>query len=137
MKVFRKKCRAKDRKEVGTSNNAIKMNYRKAAMITLKFRMYNPHTSFIIWFTPDWNKPMYKCTWVMLVMKKMKRTKVPSQQASHTSLGVLHQSQQTQYQTVGTPHANLGWTGSVCDTSPQCCIDHLGHKSRQQQSDIH
>ncbi len=73
MKVFRKKCRAKDRKEVGTSNNAINMNYRKAVTITLEFRTYNPHTSFIIWFTPNWNKPMYKCTWVMLVMKKKQK----------------------------------------------------------------
>jgi len=72
---LQEEMQSQDRKEVGTSNNAIKMNYRKAATITLKFRTYNPHTSFIVWFTPDWNKPMYKCTWVMLVMKKNKKNK--------------------------------------------------------------
>jgi len=48
-------------------SNAIKMDDGKATMVTLKLRLYNPHTCFIIWFVSNWNKPMYKCTGVMLV----------------------------------------------------------------------
>ncbi|KAH9170309.1 hypothetical protein EDB89DRAFT_1907908 [Lactarius sanguifluus] len=62
MKVFREKRRPIDGDEVGTSNNAIEMNYRQTAMITLEFRTYNPHTSVVVWFVPNWNKPVYKGT---------------------------------------------------------------------------
>ena len=53
--------------EVSSTSNAIKMDDGKAAMVTLKLRSYNPHTSFIIWFVSNWNKAMYECAGVMLV----------------------------------------------------------------------
>jgi hypothetical protein len=69
VEVFRKERRSINGKEMSTSSNAVKVNDCKAATITLKFRLYNPHPSLIIWFISNWNKPMYECAWVNLIKK--------------------------------------------------------------------
>ena len=93
MNFRRNKWWPKNRKEMSTPNNTIKMNNCKCTLPTIAYELwpYNPHSCVFIWIVLR-NKQLDEGTRISVSIKWKRKKKLypPNHHVSHTTLSCLH-----------------------------------------------